>query len=58
MLIATRKQKEKKMKTDKEQELWLKVMSDQSRRTGSPKLAVIAAVAAVGATTVTLVSGS
>ncbi|MEM9473546.1 MAG: hypothetical protein AAGA00_16450 [Pseudomonadota bacterium] len=46
------------MKTEKEQQLWLQAMSDQSRQTGAPKLAVWAAVAAVGATTATLVSGS
>ncbi|MEO9876773.1 MAG: hypothetical protein ABJM26_22110 [Anderseniella sp.] len=46
------------MKTDKEQELWLLAMSDQPRQTGSQKFAVWAAIAAVGATTATLVSGS
>lgn len=46
------------MKTDKEQELWVRAMSDQSRQAGAPKLAVVAAVAAVGATTATLISVS
>jgi hypothetical protein len=46
------------MKTDKEQELWLLAMSDQPRYAGSQKLAVWAAIAAVGVTTASLVSGT
>jgi len=45
------------MKSDKERELWLLEMSDQPRGNGSKKVAVLAAVAAVGATTASLVSG-
>jgi hypothetical protein len=46
------------MKSDKQQELWLLEMSDQPRHTGPRKAALWAAIAAVGATTVSLVSGS
>ncbi|MEM7635529.1 MAG: hypothetical protein AAF299_13270 [Pseudomonadota bacterium] len=46
------------MKTDKEQELWLLSMSDQPAHGGSQKLAVWAALAAVGVTTASLVAGS
>lgn len=50
--------KNKKMKTDKEQELWLLAMSDQPAHAGSQKFAVWAAIAAVGVTTASLVAGS
>jgi hypothetical protein len=58
VLVVVGKWEEKKMKTDKEQELWLLEMSDQPRHTGPRKAALWAAIAAVGATTVSLVSGS
>ncbi len=45
------------MKTDKERELWLLEMADQPRGNGSKKAAILAAIAAVGATTASLVAG-
>ncbi len=45
------------MKSDKEQELWLLEMSGHPRQDGPRKAAFLAAIAAVGATTASLVSG-
>ena len=57
LLIKADKPKEKKMKSDKEQELWLLEMSGQPRQDGPRKAAFLAAIAAVGVTTASLVSG-
>ena len=46
------------MKSEKEQELWLLEMSDQPAPAAPQKLAAWAAIAAIGVTTVSLVSGS